>query len=79
MGDREGPKHAGIVNFHKLSDDRTQIVVLMDTEPDGLPEKAASAIGLPGRSVRGDLERFKEMIESRGHEWGPWRGEVPRS
>ncbi len=75
----KGPKHAGVVNFHKLSDDRTQIVVLMDTEPDGLLEKAASAVGVPGRSVRGDLERFKEMMESRGRESGAWRGEVPRS
>jgi hypothetical protein len=26
--------------------------------------------------VRGDLERFKELIESRGTETGAWRGEV---
>jgi len=74
-----GPKHAGVVDFHRLSDDRTQIVVLMDSEPDGLVEKAAAAVGLVGRGVRGDLERFKEMIESQGHESGAWRGEVKRS
>jgi hypothetical protein len=28
--------------------------------------------------VKGDLERFKQMIESRGYESGAWRGEVPR-
>jgi len=28
--------------------------------------------------VKGDLERFKEVIESRGAETGGWRGEVPR-
>jgi hypothetical protein len=26
--------------------------------------------------VKGDLERFKEFIESRGSETGAWRGEV---
>jgi hypothetical protein len=26
--------------------------------------------------VRGDLDRFKELIESRGAESGAWRGEV---
>jgi hypothetical protein len=26
--------------------------------------------------VKGDLERFKELIESRGTESGAWRGEV---
>jgi hypothetical protein len=28
--------------------------------------------------VKGDLERFKQMIESRGRESGAWRGEVAR-
>jgi hypothetical protein len=26
--------------------------------------------------VRADLERFKQLIESRGEESGAWRGEV---
>jgi hypothetical protein len=26
--------------------------------------------------VRGDLERFKQLIESRDEETGAWRGEV---
>jgi hypothetical protein len=28
------------------------------------------------RRVQGDLERFKELVESRGQETGAWRGEV---
>ena len=75
----EGPKHAGVVDFHRLSDDRTQLMVVMDTEADSLAEKAADAVGLVKRRVRGDLERFKEMIESRGEETGAWRGEVGNS
>jgi uncharacterized membrane protein len=74
----EGPKHAGAVDFHRLSDDTTQIMVVMDTEADSLAEKAADAVGLAQRQVRQDLERFKEMIESRGRETGAWRGEVPK-
>lgn len=74
----DGPKHAGVVDFHKLSDDKTQVMVIMDTEAEGLVEKAADAVGLVKRQVRGDLERFKKMIESRGEESGAWRGEVPR-
>jgi hypothetical protein len=34
---------------------------------------------LHGRRVKGDLERFKELIESRGAETGAWRGEVDQS
>ena len=30
------------------------------------------------RQVEADLERFKEIIESRGVETGAWRGEVKR-
>ncbi|MBJ7457255.1 MAG: SRPBCC family protein [Thermoleophilia bacterium] len=74
----DGPTHAGVVDFHRLSDDKTQVMVIMDTETEGLVEKAAEAVGLVKRQVRGDLERFKKMIESRGEETGAWRGEVPR-
>ena len=34
--------------------------------------------GVPDRRVMGDLERFKQFIESRGEETGGWRGEIPR-
>lgn len=74
----DGPKHAGVVDFHKLSDDKTQVMVIMDTEAEGMVEKAADAVGLVKRQVRGDLERFKTMIEAQGEESGAWRGEVPR-
>ena len=58
--------------------DRSQIVVSMDAEPDGIKEKAADVAGLAGRQVKADLERFKELIEGRGRESGAWRGEVDR-
>jgi hypothetical protein len=34
---------------------------------------------VPGRRVKGDLERFKEFIETRGAETGAWRGEVSQN
>jgi hypothetical protein len=43
----------------------------VEYEPEGALET-----GLVGRRVRGDLERFKQFIESRGGETGAWRGEV---
>ena len=43
----------------------------------GRPEEnAGAAIGLVSGRVKGDLERFKELIESRGAETGAWRGDV---
>jgi uncharacterized membrane protein len=74
----DGKENAGVVTFHKLDDTRSKIMVQMDFVPEGIKEKLGEALGAPERRVKGDLERFKELIESRGHETGAWRGEVPR-
>ena len=74
----DGKDNAGVVTFHKLADDRTRVMVQMDWAPEGVKEKLGDALGAPDRRVQGDLERFKELIESRGAESGAWRGEVPR-
>ena len=39
-------------------------------------EAIGSTAGLDARRVRGDLERFKELIENRGTESSAWRGDV---
>jgi hypothetical protein len=33
-------------------------------------------LGLPQRRVRGDLARFRDLVEQRGMATGAWRGEV---
>jgi hypothetical protein len=48
----------------------------MSYQAEGGAEMLGSAAGLDQRRVRGDLERFKELVESRGAESGAWRGEV---
>ena len=75
----QGTKHAGVVTFHKLSADKTRVTLQLDTEPDGLMEKAADKLGLTKHQAAGDLKRFKEFIESEGVPTGAWRSEVPRS
>ena len=74
----DGPTQAGVVTFHRLSEDRTKVMVQMDFEPEGLVENVGDRLGFVSRQVSGDLERFKEFIESEGRETGAWRGEVPR-
>ena len=73
-----GKGNAGVVTFHKLDDSRSRVMVQLDFVPEGIKEKLGDALGAPDRRVKGDLERFKELIESRGGESGAWRGEVPR-
>lgn len=70
------PHQAGVVTFHRLSPDTTKVMVQMDLEPEGVVEKAGDKLGLVKGRVKGDLERFKEFIESRGAATGGWRGEV---
>ncbi len=71
-----GTEHAGVVTFHRLSDDTSRIMLQLDSEPEGAVEKVGDALGILKRRVKGDLKRFKEMIESRGAETGAWRGDV---
>ena len=74
----DGKDNAGVVTFHKIDSGTTRVMVQMDWAPEGIKEKLGSALGADDRRVKADLERFKEVIESRGAESGGWRGEVPR-
>jgi uncharacterized membrane protein len=74
----DGKDNAGAVTFHKLDDRTTRVMVQMDWAPEGVKEKVGAALGAGDRRVKGDLERFKRFIETRGAETGAWRGEVPR-
>ena len=74
-----GARNAGVVTFHRIDDNVTRVMLQLDFEPEGALESAGDALGVPERQVEGDLERFKEFIESRGSETGAWRGEVDQT
>ena len=71
-----GTHHAGVVTFHRTGDAESRVMLQMDVDPDGVVEQAGDKLGFVKRRVKGDLERFKELIETRGRESGAWRGEV---
>ena len=71
-----GARNAGVITFHKLDPQTTKLMLQLDYDPEGAMQNIGSALGVVGRRVEGDLERFKEFIESRGAETGAWRGEV---
>jgi uncharacterized membrane protein len=73
---RGGKGNAGVVTFHRLGDDETRVTVQLDWQPEGVVENVGTALGFDDRQVSKDLDRFKEIIESRGQESGAWRGEV---
>ena len=72
----DGAKNAGVVTFHKLDDTTTKVMLQLEFEPEGVAEQAADKLGIIRARTRGDLERFKAFIESRGTETGAWRGEI---
>jgi hypothetical protein len=51
----------------------------MNYDPEGTTESAGEAIAVLEREVQGDLERFRDFLESHGHETGAWRGQVQQS
>ena len=72
----DGHYNSGRVHFERIDETTTKVTVEMEHETEGMVEALGSAIGSDSRQVKGDLERFKEFIESRGAETGGWRGEV---
>ena len=75
----EGARNAGAVDFHRLDDNTTRIMLMMEFEPEGAVKQVGDALGFPERRVRGDLQRFKDFIESRGGESGAWRGRIEQT
>jgi uncharacterized membrane protein len=74
-----GDKNAGVVTFHRLDDNKSRVTLQLEYEPEGMLESLGAALGFVDRNIGDDLESFKEMIESRGHETGAWRGEVEQT
>lgn len=75
----DGETNSGVVTFHRIDDNTSKVMLQLEYEPEGAKEKIADAIGLIKSRVKGDLERFKKFIESRGSETGAWRGEVEQN
>jgi uncharacterized membrane protein len=75
----EGAHNAGVVTFHRIADTQSRVTLQLDVDPDGPVENIGDALGLVTRQVKGDMKRFKEFIEERGHETGAWRGTVEQN
>ena len=73
---RTGAKNAGVVTFHRIDDETTRIMLQVEYEPETVVENLGALLGVVERRMKGDLERFKEFIESRREPTGAWRGEI---
>ena len=75
----EGAHNAGVVTFHRIADAQSRVTLQLDVDPEGPVENLGDALGLVSRQVKGDMKRFKDFIEERGHETGAWRGTVEQN
>jgi len=71
-----GTGNSGVVTFHRIDDTTSRVMLQMEFYPQDWQEKAGDKLGMVGRQIKADLERFKEYIEGRGMETGAWRGEI---
>jgi uncharacterized membrane protein len=72
----DGKHTRGIVSFEEAGAGRSRIRLHMSYTPEGTAERVGSAIALDNRRIRGDLERFRDLIEGLQAETGSWRGEI---
>lgn len=71
-----GVRNAGVVTFDKIGESRTRVTLQMDYDPQTPAERIGDAVGGVKLTAKGNLRRFKGLIESRGVETGAWRGTV---
>lgn len=76
---RNGVQNGGVVTFHRLDPDHTRVMLQIEFDPEGFVEKAGDALGLVRARTHGDLERFRDFIETRRNETGAWRGAVDQN
>jgi len=66
----------GVVTFHPLADDLTQVLLVIEYYPQGLFEKTGNIWRAAGRRARLDLKHFRRFVMMRGEATGSWRGEI---
>jgi len=72
-----GVGNSGVVTFHPLSGSRSRVELQMQYSPETLTEELGGAVGGVKMAAKGNLRRFKRLVESHGRETGAWRGTVP--
>lgn len=71
----EGATNAGAVTF-QAEGGSTRVHLSLEYEPEGILEGLADKLNIVERQAEGDLQRFKEFIESEDLATGAWRGAI---
>jgi uncharacterized membrane protein len=71
-----GAQNDGTVTFSPIDANSTRVTLRLDYDPEGFVENLGDKLGVVAARIAGDLDRFKEFIESQGSATGAWRGEI---
>jgi hypothetical protein len=66
----------GVVSFHRLADNLTRVLLVIEYYPQGLFEKTGNIWRAQGRRARLDLKNFARFITLKGEAEDGWRGEI---
>ncbi|HWM38724.1 MAG TPA: SRPBCC family protein, partial [Streptomyces sp.] len=66
----------GVVTFHRLTDDLTRVLLVLEYFPEGFLEKTGNIWRAQGRHARLDLKLYRKFIMMRGEATDGWRGEI---
>ncbi|MEU9391781.1 SRPBCC family protein [Streptomyces sp. NPDC048324] len=66
----------GVVSFHRLDDNLTRVLLVIEYYPSGLFEKTGNIWRAQGRRARLDLKNFVRFITLKGEAEDSWRGEI---
>ncbi|MFI1068347.1 SRPBCC family protein [Streptomyces puniciscabiei] len=66
----------GVVSFHRLEENLTRVLLVIEYYPTGLFEKTGNIWRAQGRRVRLDLKNFARFITLKGEAEDSWRGEI---
>lgn len=66
----------GAVTFHRLADNLTRVLLVIEYYPAGLFERTGNLWRAQGRRVRLDLKNYARFITLKGESEEGWRGEI---
>jgi hypothetical protein len=66
----------GVVSFHRLADNLTRVLLVIEYYPKGLFEKTGNLWRAQGRRARLDLKNYARFISLKGEASDGWRGEI---
>ncbi|MFH8238485.1 SRPBCC family protein [Streptomyces sp. NPDC018321] len=66
----------GVVSFHRLAENLTRVVLVVEYYPKGLFEKTGNIWRAQGRRARLDLKNYVRHITLKGEADDGWRGEI---